>query len=128
MRTAFDEGAQQLFADHSILAGFSWRQYTPYFNDGEACEFSVHSRYPSVWYTDAEIDDDKLEELRDEGEIDFYKSDRNDQADPKIIAGNAVVDFLTAFNEGLMKSAFGEHAQVTCKRDCAIDAEHYDHD
>ena len=28
-----------------IIEAISWTQYTPYFNDGESCEFSVHEAY-----------------------------------------------------------------------------------
>lgn len=27
---------------HPVVGGFAWVQYTPYFNDGEPCEFGVH--------------------------------------------------------------------------------------
>jgi hypothetical protein len=31
-----------------IIKAISWKQYTPYFNDGESCEFSVHE--PLAFY------------------------------------------------------------------------------
>lgn len=34
----------QMFALEPRIRRIQWRQYTPYFNDGEACEFSVHDR------------------------------------------------------------------------------------
>ncbi len=34
----------QMFAVEPRIRRIQWRQYTPYFNDGEACEFSVHDR------------------------------------------------------------------------------------
>ena len=35
------EYALELFIKHPKIKGFSWVQYTPYFNDGEPCEFGV---------------------------------------------------------------------------------------
>lgn len=44
----FKDCAQEIFNEHPILKSFSWTQYTPYFNDGDACEFSVHTDYPRI--------------------------------------------------------------------------------
>lgn len=49
------ERAQQIFEQHSDLDSFGWTQYTPYFNDGDACVFGVNSSYPFLngeeqWY------------------------------------------------------------------------------
>lgn len=30
------------------LESIGWVQYTPYFNDGDTCEFSVHTEYPYI--------------------------------------------------------------------------------
>ena len=34
---------KQLFKDHKDLECFSWVQYTPYWNDGDTCTFSVYN-------------------------------------------------------------------------------------
>jgi hypothetical protein len=34
--------------DNPGIQGFRWTQYTPYFNDGDACNFSVHDVYFKV--------------------------------------------------------------------------------
>lgn len=44
----FTEMSAELFAENPELVSFSWTQYTPYFNDGDVCEFSCHGDYPSV--------------------------------------------------------------------------------
>lgn len=41
-KDALADGAQELFAKYLQLKQFGWNQYTPYFNDGDACEFSVN--------------------------------------------------------------------------------------
>jgi len=42
-KTILKEGMVSYFQKHGHLADrIVWKQFTPYFNDGEACEFSVH--------------------------------------------------------------------------------------
>jgi hypothetical protein len=42
-----------------IVSKIFWTQYTPYFNDGESCEFSVHEIYLSFIGDDENDDDDE---------------------------------------------------------------------
>lgn len=42
------EYAQEIFDKYPKLHSFAWTQYTPYFNDGEPCEFGIHADYPKV--------------------------------------------------------------------------------
>lgn len=65
-----------------VIRSFSWKQYAPYFNDGEACEFSVHEEWTVVLSealqeaTDCydEIDSYELEVMR--GEPDYHGKPR----------------------------------------------------
>jgi hypothetical protein len=44
--TGFVEAAcKQFFDACPEVEAVQWTQYTPYFNDGETCEFSVHEKY-----------------------------------------------------------------------------------
>jgi ArsR family metal-binding transcriptional regulator len=50
MKEAFEKGRLLLsealtavFEEYPQVESISWTQYTPYFNDGDACEFSVNS-------------------------------------------------------------------------------------
>lgn len=47
--------AEVLFAKWPKLENFSWTQYTPYFNDGEPCEFSINSDYHKYTYDGEEF-------------------------------------------------------------------------
>lgn len=71
----FTEMSAELFADNPTLQGFSWTQYTPYFNDGDVCTFSAHTDYPTVsmvidgrvmsWDSNSyELTDEDSEEIR----------------------------------------------------------------
>lgn len=41
-RAALREGFKEFFDAHPEAKAIVWTQYTPYFNDGEACTFSVN--------------------------------------------------------------------------------------
>jgi hypothetical protein len=41
IRKTLDEVLKLFFDANPYVASISWRQYTPYFNDGDSCEFSV---------------------------------------------------------------------------------------
>ena len=49
-KTIIKEGMTSYFEKHgSLVRCITWRQYTPYFNDGESCEFSVHEPVAIMW-------------------------------------------------------------------------------
>lgn len=41
-------GFKQLFVDYKDLQSFGWMQYTPYWNDGDTCEFTVYNDEPTI--------------------------------------------------------------------------------
>lgn len=47
-KKVFKVGANELFERYPDMVSFSWRQYTPYFNDGEPCEFGVRTSSDSI--------------------------------------------------------------------------------
>jgi len=36
---------REIFVDYPLIKGIKWAQYTPYFNDGDACVFSINVIY-----------------------------------------------------------------------------------
>ena len=38
----FKETTKEFFSDNPAITAVVWTQYTPYFNDGDTCEFSVN--------------------------------------------------------------------------------------
>jgi hypothetical protein len=52
LSTVYKEGlkeyAADLLAKYPKVKGISWTQYTPYFNDGEPCEFGINADYPQI--------------------------------------------------------------------------------
>lgn len=63
---AFDEYSQDLFQKHPLIQDFRWTQYTPAFNDGDPCEFSIgevamiltNGQVIGYWDDDDEEDED----------------------------------------------------------------------
>jgi len=59
----FSEITKELFEKHPRLISFGWKQYTPYFDDGDECIFSAHTGEPYIngVYSDDPSDVDELE-------------------------------------------------------------------
>lgn len=134
----------QAVLDDPTIVEFGWRQYTPYFNDGDTCTFSAHG----LWVrTNA---DEPEEYARD---LDFYGHptlgqmtggewvDNPDGPGRKKVGeqyeGPDEARYLrcralyqavdhSEFDDVLL-DAFGDHAEVTVRRD-GIEVEFYEHD
>jgi hypothetical protein len=135
---------QAVLNDPTIIE-FGWRQYTPYFNDGEPCEFSAHS----VWVrteTDRDVDEYELEAAYSHPSLGQMtggewvddpdrpgrrkkigeRYEGSDQARyERCIALNHAIE--GGHFEHVLLDAFGDHARVTVRRD-DIEVEFYHHD
>lgn len=95
---------KDFFAKHPEITGIQWTQYTPYFNDGDACTFSVHTDYTSIRNQDGEWDE--------EGGCDI----------PEI--GKLFGDIP----DEMMLAIFGDHAQIEMLNDGTFDVSECSHD
>lgn len=103
------------FAACPEIKKIQWTQYTPHFNDGDACEFGVHE--PSFLLEGSEGFQDTWE-LR---------------SHPSRDAFDALTKRLQApAMEDVFESTFGDHVEVTASRDAAgvvsFESEEYEHD
>jgi len=137
---------------NSKIKSFGWTQYTPYFNDGDECYFSVNIDYP---YINNERTDDLdilnegkyviiTEENEDEvrahvsykgyhwllkhtiGQSGYIK---NKDFDSELF--NLVEEFKSALSEidsEFLKELFGDHVKVTVHDNGTIETEEYEHD
>lgn len=109
------EEFQKLFEEWPEIAAIRWRQYTPYWNDGEPCTFRVCSPYVKINDFGGDADDGWLEEY------DFEEGPKRDwmrHLEGTLEAGEIV-----------LKSIFGDHVQVTVWRDKdEAEVEEYEHD
>ena len=106
MSEAFDKECEQLFKEYPQLLSFSWTQYTPYFNDGDSCTFSV---YP---YFDQEDD------------IEF-KTIQPDSVRLEIVS--ALENIIGYMPLSLMQNKFGDHVQIRIYKN-RTEINDYDHD
>jgi len=133
---AFFKGAKQIIDSCPDLESISWNQYTPYFNDGDTCEFSASTDYLKVNGDYAE-DGDSLrptivvnngtwnrEKRVYEGRIEQPNPNYNQ---PLAEAVDKMTEFLGIFDDDFYKSQFGDHVTVTITAD-GVDTEDYDHE
>ncbi|MFJ8538121.1 hypothetical protein [Streptomyces sp. NPDC093591] len=128
----------QAVLDDPTIVEFGWRQYTPYFNDGEPCTFGVHGTWVRTT-ADEDADQDELEMWghRSLGKVpgDFNEQTRKWETRPYEGPDEARYHRCKALEaaveggafENVLLDAFGDHANITVRRD-GIEVEFYDHD
>lgn len=114
-----------------------WTQYTPYFNDGDACEFSAHQpgfRIDGISedagdHEDGFINAWDIEWGNEVGPKKYNEEVRYPQISADLTA--AIKVFSEAVEGGAhqvdLKKHFGDPAEVTATR-AGFDVEYYDHD
>lgn len=109
-----------LFKAVPTLQAISWTQTTPYFNDGDVCEFSVDEPQYCFKQLDGDVDDFDIDEaVNSEDWIDEYELD--DELEPLF------ADFK--LDEELCKIAFGNDMQILVTRQGIVSTTDYsDHD
>lgn len=110
-----------------------WRQYTPYFNDGDACEFSVGDPY--VLLSGAkDVIGDYEDGFLSSWDFKYYKEDEfpnhtKEQLDKVAEALEVFAKAICSTDvEPFMEDLFGDHAEVTVYADGRFDVDDYSHD
>lgn len=123
----------QAVLDDENIAAFGWRQYTPYFNDGEPCVFGASSLWAAPKGRDRSEDEDEYESKfhLEWGEIwGGYRSEEPISAELQA-SRELLIPLSTAIERGefdnVLLEAFGDHAEITVRRD-GITVETYSHD
>lgn len=98
-----------VFEQFPDVKAVCWRQYTPYFNDGDACVFSSQHDYAEA-VTHEDLDDYEFE----------------DDLDNKDASGLAQ-KLLGDLTDDDMEALFGDHVEVRVFPD-RVETEDYDHD
>jgi len=128
-RKAFTEMAEELFAENPSILSFGWTQYTPYWNDGDVCEFGANTDYPSVSFT---AKDGKVVNYNensgdctdgDDTELDSTPYEKEFNKHLKAISA-----FLNNFDEEDLEAMFGDHMQITVDRKGKVETEEYEHE
>lgn len=106
---AFYNELKPLFEKYPEVNTINWSQYTPYFNDGDECVFSVNSSYPRI------------------NELDEY--DIDEKENPSLSQAFAEIStLLESIDEQVYKNVFGDHVEVTINRDGKVEVADYEHD
>jgi hypothetical protein len=101
-----------LFKKYPTAKAVLWRQYTPYFNDGDPCRFSVHDAY-------LRFDDTGEEEGDYEDGFESYFEDGAKQAAMKEF------DQALAVDRDIMERVFGDPVTVTIDRAGGVEVDEY---
>lgn len=124
-KSAVQEALQCLFDKHPTLHTISWVQYTPYFNDGSPCTFSMND----VEYL---LQEDVVDKDDDEDEIDWretyesvYVSIGHDH-DCVIKKDLSALSKVLAELENVLEVVFEEGRVVATRK--GIEVEEYNHD
>ncbi|MFD5632423.1 hypothetical protein [Streptomyces sp. NPDC127072] len=128
----------QAVLDDPTITEFGWRQYTPYFNDGEPCTFSVHGTWARTTDdVDADVDELEMWGHRTLGKVPGHRDEAtgswvNDPYEGPDEARYRRCKALEKAVEGghfehVLLDAFGDHAEITI-RSGGIEVEFYDHD
>lgn len=102
------------------LTAVRWRQYTPYFNDGDECVFSIGEKYFNLGATDQESGD------YEDGFSSLWSTEAKALSAE---AQTALKTFSRNLNDisDLLKTALGDHAKVTLSA-TGIEVTEYDHE
>lgn len=154
-KITFEAGTEKLFEAHPVIQNFGWNQYTPYFNDGEPCEFGVGEvsinlitedndappenvqiaqhleDVPSTWFEEYEhpFFYGYGDANKTNKEIGWGADKRlNPNYDPVYAeAQEAVLAFRNIFDEDDLEDLFGDHCVVFVTRN-GVQTDDHDHD
>jgi hypothetical protein len=124
--SALKEEFARLFAAHPEIGAIRWQQYTPYFNDGDPCSFSV-GEFEFQFAEDAEFDpkayyyNDGIDE--DSPWESWVSGSRHDNCP----AVEAVSSLECLMDEDILEAVFGDHVEIVASRE-GFEVEEYDHD
>lgn len=106
-----NEIRKQLLELPDGVAAVRWQQYTPYFNDGEACTFRVHD--PEFKLTDEFVKSSGKDLVSDYDDLwyDSWSISYNEMD-----ACTGLSKFIQGIPEEVMEAAFGDHVEIEVSR------------
>lgn len=114
------EAMTEFFTTHPKVLGIRWRQYTPYFNDGDECVFGYYDLAYKLGEDGGDYGDGYTDLPWDAKEL------------PEGLTKAALKD-LRALNKALsnmedtLKTTFGDHVEVTVTK-AGVTVDEYEHD
>lgn len=129
------------------ISSIGWKQYTPYFNDGDECVFSVDMDLDyGLTFNGESIDENEAITANTYGLSKYLAKDGSyenwiskypkDSIDPvkdadELELYSLLLEFhelLTSIPDSFYKDLFGDHCEVTIYSDGSVNVEHYNHD
>lgn len=133
LMSALAEACEKLREEAPNVTHIVWTQYTPYFNDGDPCEFSIRAIGAVFDDEDPTADDACFEhEIGNKGLSTYKYQDKPADAERVSETANVILgELCKGMNdaEEAMEVAFGDH--VSCVLDVAtgeVTTEEYRHD
>jgi hypothetical protein len=130
---AVKENFGAFFSRHPEVSSVVWTQYTPYFNDGDTCEFGVHE--PELKLTREFVDGNpdaiksllRYQTVDDLVESKYHYGDASAHKLPSIEPDFAeLLRPIFGLSE-LMEQVFGDHVKVVVTRE-GFQVDEYQHD
>lgn len=124
----FKKTTKNFFEKVPEVKCFYWTQYTPYFNDGDTCVFSVGD----VYFTNTtDVDNISWDDYEGEEENVFVFGGWGDCPELSAEAQKACKELSNLIQSGdfenVMEAMFGDHVKVFATVD-GFDVQEYDHD
>ena len=114
LKSTLGNTIKEILSTSDKIETIGWTQYTPYFNDGDSCEFGVNELY----YVNGE----------DVDETDWLNGSESEEDKKEVALFERCSDLIGSIAEDLMYEMFGDHCLVTIGKNGSIDVEEYDHD
>jgi hypothetical protein len=134
-KEVFLEAAKQIFQTNPNLEYFSWNQYTPYFNDGDECRFSVNYDWVSIKTTNME---DGARDLRIcdqyawlnpgykmKPRLESYGVSSYEELQQ---IAKSIQEVMKIFDYDDYEMMFDDHKTVTVYSDGTVEVEEYEHE
>jgi hypothetical protein len=132
----FTDLTKTIFEDHPRVNSFGWHQFTPYFNDGDTCTFSVNTDY--IYINGESVDEsDWINETkitnygtwnREKRQYEGRTEVPNFNYDKELVAAcDEIREFLSNFDNDFFMSQFGDHAEITITAE-GVSVDEYEHE
>lgn len=130
-KLAFQEFMKDFFKLVPTIKRVTWEQYTPYFNDGDSCEFSMNEPTFANFISNDDYDEDEDEEIDETGLWEFSSWELREydkygltEEQKKLV--EYVIEIIEN-NEDFFYDMYGDHQQVTVTEN-GIESDYYEHD
>lgn len=123
-QSIFEEAAKELFKNNPSLKSFSWTQYTPHFNDGDPCTFSVHAYSENISLNGLCSDEAPYDHKTDTFLTDKIEEWKGIEHPETLI--DEICELLDLVDEDCLKN-YGE-GKIIVFKDGNVKCEYYSHD